>query len=80
MAETEISLWGRECLGGRRIPCLKDLKSETAAWNRRANRLRRKITGHLTSQPLGKSSRFRSLTDRRRTSLKFLAVTGKFPL
>jgi hypothetical protein len=44
MAETEISLWGRECLGGRRIPCLKDLKSETAAWNRRANRLRRKIT------------------------------------
>jgi hypothetical protein len=43
MAETEISLWGRECLGGRRIPTLAKLQSETAAWNHRVNALRRTI-------------------------------------
>lgn len=43
MAETEISLWGRECLGKRRIPTLEDLNSETTAWNQRANDLRRTI-------------------------------------
>jgi hypothetical protein len=44
MAETEISLWGRECLGGRRLPTLEKLESETAAWNTRVNELRRTIT------------------------------------
>jgi hypothetical protein len=43
MAETEISLWGRECLGGRRLPTLQKLESETSAWNRRTNQLRRTI-------------------------------------
>ncbi len=44
MAETEVSLWGRECLGGRRLPTLERLQCETAAWNHRANALRRTIT------------------------------------
>ena len=43
MAETEISLWGKECLGARRIPSLEKLKSETSAWNQRATDLRRTI-------------------------------------
>jgi hypothetical protein len=43
MAETEISLWSRECLGGRRLPSLEKLGSETVAWNRRVNCLRRTI-------------------------------------
>jgi len=44
MAETEISLWGRQCLGARRIPSLEKLESETTAWNEQANDLRRTIT------------------------------------
>ena len=44
MAETEISLWGRECLGGRRLSSLERLQSETTAWNQRVNDLRRTIT------------------------------------
>lgn len=44
MAETEISLWGRECLGNRRLPSLEKLDSETTAWNQRSNVLRRTIT------------------------------------
>jgi hypothetical protein len=44
MAETEISLWGRECLGGRRLPTLAKLETETTAWNHRVNELRRTIT------------------------------------
>lgn len=44
MAETEISLWGRECLGNRRLTSLEQLESETAAWNQRVNQLRRTIT------------------------------------
>lgn len=43
IAETEISLWSRECLGSRRLGSLGALESETVAWNRRANDLRRTI-------------------------------------
>ncbi len=43
IAETAISMWSRECLGKRRIGNLAHLKSETAAWNRRANRDGRRI-------------------------------------
>jgi hypothetical protein len=43
MAETEISLWGRECLGKRRIPNLEELECETTSWNQRANDLGRTI-------------------------------------
>jgi hypothetical protein len=37
-AEIEIGLFARQCLGTRRIPDLKALRKETAAWNRRVNR------------------------------------------
>ena len=42
-AEIEISLFARQCLGARRIPDLKTLRRETREWNRRMNRIRKKI-------------------------------------
>src|SRR5262245_21056054 len=42
-AEIEIGMFSRQCLGKRRLPSLKILKSETKAWNRRINRDRVKI-------------------------------------
>ena len=42
-AEIEISLFARQCLGARRIPDLKTLRRETQQWNRRMNRIRKKI-------------------------------------
>ena len=42
-AEIEISLYARQCLGGRRIPALTTLRRETHSWNRRMNRARKKI-------------------------------------
>lgn len=43
IAETEISLWSRECLGRRRIGALRPLQTETRAWNARSNRASRRI-------------------------------------
>jgi len=37
-AEIEIGIFSRQCLGSRRIPDLKTLRSEALAWNRRMNR------------------------------------------
>jgi hypothetical protein len=42
-AEIEISLFARQCFGARRIPDLKTLRGETRQWNRRMNRIRKKI-------------------------------------
>jgi hypothetical protein len=42
-AEIEIGIFSRQCLGKRRIPDLKMLRSETRAWNRGINRARTKI-------------------------------------
>jgi hypothetical protein len=42
-AEMEASLISRECLGGRRLGDYKTLRREVAAWNRRADRQRRRI-------------------------------------
>src|SRR5262249_14299237 len=42
-AEIEISLFARQCLGGRRIPDLGALRREARSWNRRMNRARKKI-------------------------------------
>ncbi len=36
-AEIEISLFSRQCLGKRRIPSLRDLRSQAQAWSRRMN-------------------------------------------
>jgi hypothetical protein len=43
IAETEISLWSRECLGRRRIGALPTLQGETEAWNQRSNKISRRI-------------------------------------
>ena len=42
-AEIEIGLLSRQCLGTRRIPDLKTLRSEVRAWNRDINRRRIRI-------------------------------------
>ena len=42
-AEMEVSLVSRECLGNRRLGTFKLLSREVAAWNRRADRARRRI-------------------------------------
>ena len=43
LAEIEIGIFSRQCLGKRRIPDLKALRREARAWNRRVNRARTKI-------------------------------------
>src|SRR6201984_1083070 len=42
-AEIEISLFARQCLGGRRIPDLAVLRREARSWNGRMNRARKEI-------------------------------------
>jgi len=47
-AEIEIGMFGRQCLGKRRIPTLCILKRESRAWNRRMNRDQVKINWRFT--------------------------------
>ena len=47
-AEIEIGIFSRQCLGNRRIPDLKTLRSETRAWNRCINQAGTKITWRFT--------------------------------
>jgi hypothetical protein len=47
-AEIEISLFARQCLGTRRIPCLFLLQREARAWNRKVNRNKVKIDWQFT--------------------------------
>jgi hypothetical protein len=42
-AQIEISLFARQCLGGRTIPNLAALHREAQGWNRRMDRARKKI-------------------------------------
>jgi hypothetical protein len=44
----EIGLFSRQCLGSRRIPDLKTLRQEAAAWNRQMNRAKTKINWKFT--------------------------------
>jgi hypothetical protein len=37
-AEIEIILFSRQCLGSSRIPSLRQLQTQTRAWNRKMNR------------------------------------------
>jgi len=48
IAEIELSMFSRQCLGTRRIPDLATLKRETKAWNRKANQKRTKINWRFT--------------------------------
>ena len=47
-AEIEISLFGRQCLGRRRIGDIGQLRRQSKAWNRRANRERTTIQWKFT--------------------------------
>ena len=47
-AEIEISLFGKQCLGKRRIPNLRDLKRQALAWNRRMNKNKTRINWTFT--------------------------------
>lgn len=47
-AEIEIGMFGRQCLGKRRIPTLCILKRESRAWNRKMNRDQVKINWRFT--------------------------------
>lgn len=50
MAEIELNVMARECLGGRRIPDAGTLQRELAAWRTRRNTARRKIVWQFTRQ------------------------------
>jgi hypothetical protein len=47
-AEIEIGMFGRQCLGKRRIPTLGILRRESRAWNRKMNRNQVKINWRFT--------------------------------
>jgi hypothetical protein len=47
-AEIELSLVARQCLGTQRIPTLRQLRTHTRAWNRRANRRQTRINWRFT--------------------------------
>jgi len=47
-AEIELSLVARQCLGRRRIAALRELQSETRAWNAQANRRQTHIHWRFT--------------------------------
>ena len=58
-AEIEISLVSRECLGKNRIPELRILQQQVAAWNKDANRRKRTIRWKFTSRDARKKFRYR---------------------
>lgn len=47
-AETEISMFSRECLGKDRIACAATLRKRAAAWEKRMNQEKRKIDWRFT--------------------------------
>lgn len=50
LAELEISILNRQCLGRRRIPSIEELRHHVRAWNRRANRDRTRVCWRFTSE------------------------------
>jgi exonuclease III len=61
-AEIELSLWSRECLDHDRIGSFEQLKARTTAWNAEANRCRRVINWHFTTQKARWVVRYRRRT------------------
>ena len=47
-AEIEIGILSRQCLGKRRIPDLKTLRTQVKAWNRRMNQVKTRINWMFT--------------------------------
>jgi len=64
-AEIEISLYARQCLGKRRIPDLKTVRRETAAWLRGINREKIKINWNFTRKAARKLFAYQRITSRR---------------
>ena len=58
-AEIELSIYVRQCLGSRRIPSYLVLRSETAAWNRRANRSKITIDWKFTARDARRKFKYR---------------------
>jgi transposase len=58
-AEIEISLFGRQCLGQRRIPSLTDLDREAKAWNQKMNRDRVIINWKFTRKEARQKFRYK---------------------
>lgn len=54
MAEIELNVMDRECLGGRRIADEATLTRELAAWQKRRNKAKRKIEWRFTRQDADK--------------------------
>jgi hypothetical protein len=54
MAEIELNVMDRECLGGRRIASEAALIGELAAWQKRRNKAKRKIEWKFTRQDADK--------------------------
>ena len=50
MAEIELNVMDRECLGGRRMPDEETLARELTAWQKRRNKAKRKIEWKFTRQ------------------------------
>ncbi len=61
-AEMEVSLVVRECLGRRRIGSIAVLRSEVAAWNRTADRRRRRINWTFRVADARRVFRYRGIT------------------
>jgi hypothetical protein len=58
-AEIELSIFVRQCLGSRRIDSFPILRSETTAWNRRANRNKLTIDWKFTTKLARKKLRYK---------------------
>ena len=54
MAEIELNVMDRECLGGQRMPDEGTLKRALAAWQKRRNKAKRKIEWKFTRQDADK--------------------------
>ena len=67
-AEIELSLVSRACLGHRRLSALTMLRSETRAWNTRANRAQTRIRWRFTRRDARRKFGYRrNLSKRSRT-------------
>jgi hypothetical protein len=64
-AEIEIGLFARQCLGNRRIPDLKTLRREAAAWNRQINRAKTKINWKFDRKTARRKFRYNKNSFRR---------------
>ena len=60
-AETEISMFSRECLGKDRIACIATLTKRAAAWEKRVNNERRKINWRFTRSKARAKFKYRPL-------------------